>query len=736
MANMVVIKEAQKGLISTFHLKCNMCHFQTQIESTEPNTLLDLNKRYVNAIISIGCGEIHADEILNNLHLPTLSHRRFNKVKNEVFDDIEENAVTEMQKAADEEKAIAIAENKVGADGVPEIMVVCDGTWPKRSYRKNYSSKSGAAAIIGFQTKKVLYLGIKNKYCMQCEIYKRNNVEPTEHRCFKNYTGPSTAMEAVILSEGFKVSEKMYGIRYTQFIGDGDSNVHKKILEAFPYRKSVEKIECRNHLLRNYRTKLEELASRSSNGPLDLRRKLKSNILRMRISIIKAIKYRKAENYVHHIKSTNLRKDLLNIPNHTFGEHQNCSSYFCSKTTPDEGNIVPRLKEFGLFEKIRQVFEFLAKNSNSLIHNVDSNLAEQFNNVICKYISGKRVNFTQRRQYQGRCHLAALTYNTKRSSYYNLYKLKYGYSPKAASIIKFEKKRNIQNYRLKKRKLNFAAPCDLKETADEHYGPNCEKPDMTPEEYERAKQEFLTSIRLTKKEIIQIEENTRQQYNSTLWLDTRKKILTASHFANICKRRPTTRCGALVKSILLDNFINSPAVQWGKDHEAKAIEELQNKLKIDVKHCGLFISEEFFFLGATPDGLIGDSGLVEIKCPWSAREMTPDEGIAEKKITVWKLQDGSPVLNTQHKWYYQIQGQLAVTNRSYCVFCVWTPLGIRTETILRDHSFWGEKMFPFLEKFYYFCYLPELVDSRLARNMTVKEPDYIMKAISEKATKK
>lgn len=42
------------------------------------------------------------------------------------------------------------------------------------------------------------------------------------------------------------------------------------------------------------------------------------------------------------------------------------------------------------------IFEYLSKHSNSLIQDVDSNIVEQFNNVICKYIGGKRVNFTQK----------------------------------------------------------------------------------------------------------------------------------------------------------------------------------------------------------------------------------------------------------------------------------------------------------------------------------------------------
>lgn len=60
-----------------------------------------------------------------------------------------------------------------------------------------------------------------------------------------------------------------------------------------PYepRLPVIKIECRNHLLRNYGTKLVAMTL-NTKYPISLRKHLKSNILRFRFSITKAIEYR------------------------------------------------------------------------------------------------------------------------------------------------------------------------------------------------------------------------------------------------------------------------------------------------------------------------------------------------------------------------------------------------------------------------------------------------------------
>ncbi|CAG9773318.1 unnamed protein product [Ceutorhynchus assimilis] len=336
LENLVFANEVQEGLLSKFLVKCNMCNYSAEISSADPKDhKMNLNKCLVNVVTSIGCGFAHLQDILNNLQLPVLSQRKYADIQSKLFYGIEESAIQEMRKAADEEKAIALSEKNVGVDGVPEILVV---------------------------------------------------------------------------------------------------------------------------------------------------------------------------------------KDILNIPSHTFGEHQNCKSlrYFCEKDSPCQDNLVPQLKEVALYQKLQTIFDHLSKFSNSLIHDVDSNLVEQFNSVISKYIGGKRVNYTQKRQYKSRSYLAALTYNTKLSSYYSLHKFNYGSSPSLILNKKYEKRRQLLHYRQKPKKKLFKEK-DHKEATntDKNYGPNCEKPDMTLEEYQERKEEFLKNIKKTKTEIENIEERTREQANST-----------------------------------------------------------------------------------------------------------------------------------------------------------------------------------------------------------------------------
>jgi hypothetical protein len=54
--------------------------------------------------------------------------------------------------------------------------------------------------LIGYNSKKIIYCGIKNKYCSICE----KNKHPKEHKCYKKWSGSSTAMEQSIITERFR----------------------------------------------------------------------------------------------------------------------------------------------------------------------------------------------------------------------------------------------------------------------------------------------------------------------------------------------------------------------------------------------------------------------------------------------------------------------------------------------------------------------------------------------------
>lgn len=102
--------------------------------------------------------------------------------------------------------------------------------------------------------------------------------------------------------------------------------------------------------------------------------------------------------------------------------------------------------------------------------------------------------------------------------------------------------------------------------------------------------------------------------------------------------RKTTSCAGIVKSILYQTFYGTFATKWGKEHEDVAIYQFSEQQNVVVKCCDLFIDKKYPYLAASPDGLIGTDGIVEVKCPSSASQFTPfDTKVSRGHIIIIKL---------------------------------------------------------------------------------------------------
>jgi len=81
--------------------------------------------------------------------------------------------------------------------------------------------------------------------------------------------------------------------------------------------------------------------------------------------------------------------------------------------------------------------------------------------------------------------------------------------------------------------------------------------------------------------------------------------------------------------------------------------------------------------------------LAEYRCQASAQEMTPTEATENhRNFCLHEVSDTQIALRKNHNYYYyQVQGVMAVTRRSWCDFVVWTPRGIYIERIRADPDF-------------------------------------------------
>ena len=131
-----------------------------------------------------------------------------------------------MIEAGKEEKCLA-EERGSYHDGVPAICVIVVGGWSKRSHKHSYNANSGVGIILGKATGNLLHTGIRNKFCTACS----RNVPKEAHDCYKNWNASASEMEVDIIVEGFIKAEKVHGLRYTQFVGDGDSSVYPTLIQ-------------------------------------------------------------------------------------------------------------------------------------------------------------------------------------------------------------------------------------------------------------------------------------------------------------------------------------------------------------------------------------------------------------------------------------------------------------------------------------------------------------------------
>lgn len=281
--------------------------------------------------------------------------------------------------------------------------------------------------------------------------------------------------------------------------------------------------------------------------PLSERKLLTGDRLtRLRTAIRSAIKFRKAQSNSLSTQILNLQKDILNSPRHIFEDHTSCDSYYCTDERKKEKNVVPLIATLML--KLQKNASQLAFHSRSLMFCYTNNRAEQFNSVVAKVVGGKRINFSLKDSYAARCYAAVVIFNTGRPQY-NLYKSILKKSP-GHSLKALELKRHLANCKRTetgskrcRRQLQFGS-------ADGQYGSQCQRPDMTCDDYENAKKLFLSNLHQQTLNRQEIERNTILQAESALWLELRRCLLTASMFSKICKRRPNTDSAPLVKTLL------------------------------------------------------------------------------------------------------------------------------------------------------------------------------------------
>lgn len=166
---------------------------------------------------------------------------------------------------------------------------------------------------------------------------------------------------------------------------------------------------------------------------------------------------------------------------------------------------------------------------------------------------------------------------------------------------------------------------------------------------------------------------------STEWHEARKGRITASRLGDLMAKTKSGYSASrknymaeLIVEILTgetpDSYTNQ-TMQWGIDNEANAKAVYEFITGLDVDDVGFILHPANSRTGASPDGLVGDDGMIEIKCPNTATHIDT-------------LLYGS----IPKKYILQMQWQMACAERQWCDFVSFDP------RLKDDLCFWKKRI--------------------------------------------
>jgi putative phage-type endonuclease len=174
------------------------------------------------------------------------------------------------------------------------------------------------------------------------------------------------------------------------------------------------------------------------------------------------------------------------------------------------------------------------------------------------------------------------------------------------------------------------------------------------------------------------------EQRSQEWLEARCGSLGASQVADALAKTKTgwgASRANLIAQLVCERLTGQPtegytnaAMQWGVDKEPEALALYEFEGGAPVERIGLAKHPHIAWTHASPDGLVGERGLVEVKCPNTATHLDTllGQSVPGKYIT-------------------QMQWQMAVTERDWCDFVSYDPrlpadLRMFVQRVGRDHS--------------------------------------------------
>ena len=242
------VTEVKAGLATSMKFTCRACSDELNLHNTSGE---NINVRFQMAIYSIGGHYTHGQRFLANMNMPPpVSTSQSNHYKDTIHAATEKVAQQSMAKSAREL-----------SDTLPpdcNATVSCDGTWQRRGF----SSKNGVATVLSVNPNgpaKVIDVDISSNHCDACaKARKKYDADQfaawyTKHEpaCAKNHEGSAGQMEPRGMLRVFRRSEEKHNLKYSGYLGDGDSKSFSAVANVDPpvYTDvEIVKLECCGHV--------------------------------------------------------------------------------------------------------------------------------------------------------------------------------------------------------------------------------------------------------------------------------------------------------------------------------------------------------------------------------------------------------------------------------------------------------------------------------------------------------
>lgn len=178
------------------------------------------------------------------------------------------------------------------------------------------------------------------------------------------------------------------------------------------------------------------------------------------------------------------------------------------------------------------------------------------------------------------------------------------------------------------------------------------------------------------------------EQRSPEWFEQRKGKVTGSSIGAILGLSPFSKPKDVMRRMVRDangaesEFTGNIATNYGQANEPVAVIDFMLETGLNVVETGFHTHPTHNWLGASPDGFIGDDAVIEIKCPFGKRDSNEFTSIKE-----------------QPHYMAQVQYEMYCTGRNKCYFYQWSNQGTLLETVYFDDDFINSTL-PKLKEFY------------------------------------